>query len=356
MNRQDCIVVYQCYRLYQPVWHLLNEDNAVTNIWCEHMCYAADARYQYSGTISNKCYCRKKQPTWINDKSKYACTDHFQCPGDTSTFCGGSYESIRQLTVSKIELSTETEKTTQASCAMSVSRRESTMADFMTIITSDTSPAIVSRNTLNTMQKLSRTTSVNSNTAISTVMTDNSKQATTGKRPKKLLCRCPNTFCNTKWHFLDGLDITNSEKMKIILADFYQNILSKITIDKKSVTKEVRKRNSAINKTNSAKFIGTGCIVFLILPIVIIIAIDLLNGCFHFGKRSRRREHVKRNRINAISGDRDIPLQENVLSTEDYYASTSGNNFHPDETKCENVKIITEDGKIPVRKNRMNLV
>lgn len=54
----DCKVVYQCYRLYHPAWHLLTQDSAVTNILCEHMCYAADARFQYSGTIVNFIYAK----------------------------------------------------------------------------------------------------------------------------------------------------------------------------------------------------------------------------------------------------------------------------------------------------------
>ncbi|CAC5406262.1 unnamed protein product [Mytilus coruscus] len=240
---------------------------------------------------------------------------------------------------------TVTVKNNKATSGTSVSRRDSPTADFMNMITSDTSPAIVKKSTPSTLE-ISSTTSENANT--SPVLTVTSTQTTTGRRPRQLLCRCPKKICNTKWHFLDGLDITDSEVIEIILEDFYQNILSEITIDKTSVTKEVRKRNSAVNKTGSAKFIGSGCIIFLILPIVILIALDLLNCCFHLQTRFRRRKHGNRSQINAISntkhhGDSDMPLQENILSTEDYYASRCGNNFHPDEMKRETYHKRRED-------------
>ncbi|VDI55960.1 Hypothetical predicted protein, partial [Mytilus galloprovincialis] len=264
---------------------------------------------------SNRCYCRADKPTWIDQTKKFKCTNHFDCPGSSNDICGGEFlpQRSEQITVSKMERISEavTVQINQASSAFatSISLRDTTTTDVNGVVSSETSSA--------------------------TVMTETSTPARTVKRSKKLLCECPKKFCNTKWHFLDGLEIRDSDVMKIVLEDFYQNILSEITIDKKYVTKEVRKRNSAVNKTKSAKFIGTGCIVFLILPMVIVIAIDLLKCCSHFRTRSYRKKHVKRNRISAIPGDIEIPLQENVPSTDDYYASRCGNNFHPDEFKRE---------------------
>ncbi|CAG2203304.1 unnamed protein product [Mytilus edulis] len=230
----------------------------------------------------------------------------------------------------------------------SVSVKKSKTAYFLKMITNDTSPATVTQNTPDTLKEITSKSNKTVNSSVLTVMSEASTQTPTGKRPKKLLCRCPKKFCNNKWQFLDGLHITDSEIMKIVLEDFYQNILSEITIDKKFVTKEVRKRNSAINKTISAKYIGWVSIVFLILPVVLLIVLDLLNCCVNVQKRSRCSRHCKRNRIKDISdskyhGDIVMPPQENVPSTEDYFASRCGNNLHPDEMKRETYRRRRED-------------
>ncbi|XP_063438839.1 uncharacterized protein LOC134719816 [Mytilus trossulus] len=158
-----------------------------------------------------------------------------------------------------------------------------------------------------------------------------------GMRPRKLLCKCPKRLINTKWHSLDGKNITDAEVKKMVLDDFNKNIKSEISVDKKTVSKEIRKKNSSVDKRKSSQSIGWGCIVFLVLSMVFLIAKDILNCCIHFRSRFGGR---KRNRIRPISITQDLidsttPLKENVNTAESYYASRCGNDFHPDEMKRE---------------------
>ncbi|VDI79842.1 Hypothetical predicted protein [Mytilus galloprovincialis] len=127
-------------------------------------------------------------------------------------------------------------------------------------------------------------------------------------RPRKLLCKCPKRLINTKWHNLDGKNITNSEVKEKVLEDFDKNIKSEISVDKKTVTKEVRKKISSVNKRQSSQPIGWSCIVLMGLPTFFLIVMDLINCYFHFRTRCVRK---KRNRITAISGiqDHGYPLQ-----------------------------------------------
>ncbi|CAC5369820.1 unnamed protein product [Mytilus coruscus] len=282
-------------------------------------------------------------------------------------------------------LSTETGTVTntQITSVTSVSLRESTTEGFMNMITNDTSPAIDTESTPYTIRELFSPMSENANTAISILMTETATQTTTGieyintngewsmwedwkfcevncvredttdgkqrrwrkctgskcsgnymeerpcselgickgMRPRKLSCKCPKRLINTKWHFLDGKNILNSEVKKRVLEDFNKNIKSEISVDKKTVSKEVRKKISSVNKRKSAQSIGWGCIVFLILPMVFLIAIDILNCYIHFRARCGRK---KQNRIATISviqdhGHNANTLQENVDNTEEFF-------------------------------------
>ncbi|CAG2240110.1 unnamed protein product [Mytilus edulis] len=98
-----------------------------------------------------------------------------------------------------------------------------------------------------------------------------------GMRPRKLLCKCPKRLINIKWHNLDGKNITHSEVKEKVLEDFNKNIKSEISVDRKTVTKEVRKKISSVNKRQSSQPIGWGCIVFMGLPTFFLIAMDLIN-------------------------------------------------------------------------------
>ncbi|CAG2257112.1 unnamed protein product [Mytilus edulis] len=308
-------------------------------------------------------------------------------------------------------LSTETVTVTatnkEATRTTSVSRRESTTTEFIRMITSDTSPLIVTQSTPDIIQELLSTTNENVVTATSPVMTETSTQTTTangewsrwnewtfcevncvredttngtqsrwrtcngttcsgkdveeracsepeickGMRPRKLLCKCPKRLINTKWHFLDGMNITDAEIKKIVLEDFNKNVKSEISVDKKTVSKEIRKKNSSVDKRKSSQSIGWGCIVFLVLPMIFLIAIDILNCCIHFRSRFGGR---KRNRNRPISNtqlqrERLKPLQENVNAAESYYASRCGNDFHPDEMKRETYQRRRGDTNHPSR-------
>lgn len=74
----------------------------------------------------------------------------------------------------------ETVTNTKATSATSVSTRNSTMIEFMNMITSDTSLAIGTKSSHDTTWALSSTTSQNANNDISPVMTETSTQETTG--------------------------------------------------------------------------------------------------------------------------------------------------------------------------------
>ena len=158
-----------------------------------------------------------------------------------------------------------------------------------------------------------------------------------GMRPRKLLCKCPKRLINTKWHNLDGKNITDAEVKKIVFEDFNKNIKSEMSVDEKTVSKEVRKKISSVNKRKSAQSIGWGCIVFLVLPVVFLIAIDFLNCCIHFRKRlyDRRRNQISPTHKIQDQIDSSKPLQENANATESYNGIRCGNDFHPDEMKRE---------------------
>ncbi|VDI29944.1 Hypothetical predicted protein [Mytilus galloprovincialis] len=374
---------------------------------------------------SGACYCRSSSPNHNNKKSDDDC--EWKCTGNQSEICGDD----KGITVSRIDQTnpcdsnpckhggTCTPTTTGYTCICprnfggsncdrlsiepvtvsvrneeaSVSIRQSTTAYFMRVITSDTSPAILTQNAPSIIQEIISTTSENDYSSISTSMIKTSTQATTaigewgmwddwkfcevncvredtedgkqrrmricnisscsggdmeersclrpgickGMRPRKLLCKCPKRLINTKWHFLDGKNITNSEVKKLILEDFNKNTQSEISVDKKTISKEIRKKNSSVNKRKSSQSIGWGCIVFFVMPIVFLIAIDILNCCIHFRSRFGGR---KRNRIIPISSTQDQrdctkPLQENVNADESYCASRCCNDFRPDEMKRE---------------------
>ncbi|CAC5401397.1 unnamed protein product [Mytilus coruscus] len=354
----NCAVLYECYNDDSPLWDPLFENDAVTNNVCENKCKANGSNYQYSGTFSKKCFCRKKDLVWIDRTSMLAqCTENIQCPGDNSECCGGNYTihtvTYKRMTVSKIDQhrNTVTAKVTQTTCVTHMAVGEPITTNFVELINTATSPVTVTKSTpLNTRISTSMT-SENTQTSISTEMTHATTdiELSTAKRmrPRKLLCKCPKRLINTKWHFLDGKNITDAKVKELVLEDFNKNIKSEISVDKKTVSKEVRKKNSSVNKRKSSQSIGWGCIVFLILPMGVLIAIDILNCSIHVRTRCGRR---KRNRIRTISNIQDQrdsvnPPQENVDIDEEFYASRCGNNFHPDEMKRKTYQRRRDDNK-----------
>ncbi|CAC5359278.1 unnamed protein product [Mytilus coruscus] len=320
----DCAVVYQCHRYFAQRWDLLIKNDAVTNKWCENQCKANATSYQYSGTILNTCYCRETKPKYIEYTALDYCTSYMNCIGDTKKICGGLYNSYEQITVSKIANGEWSMWNDWKFCEVNC----------------------VQEDTTNGTQRRWRT--CNSSTCSGKDMEERqcSKAGICkGMRPRKLLCKCPKRLVNTKWHFLDGKNITDAEVKENVLEDFNKNIKSEISVDKRTVSKEVRRKNSSVNTRKSAQSLGWGCIVFLIRPVVFLIAIDILNCCIHFQTYFCQR---KRNRVRAISviqvqSDSSKPLQENVSITEKYYATTCGNNFHPHEMKRETYQRRRED-------------
>ncbi|XP_071138585.1 uncharacterized protein [Mytilus edulis] len=307
----DCAVVYSCYR-FDSFWnHSIPWIPDLTNALCENYCKNASAKNIYYGTSDGSCYCRYKELSSSDKKNDNKCTQQLQ--NNTHGIGGGRDGSEYLMSVAKIRLSakTATVTNTQAISSTYVSIRESTSADFMNMITNGVSWAAVTQSTPSTVQALTSLTSKNKDTSISSVMIETSTHVTTGMRARKLLCKCPKRLINTKWHFLDGKNITNSEVKKIVLEDFNKNIKSEISVDKKTVSKEVRKKNSSVNKRTSSQSIGWGCIVFLVLPMVFLIGIDILNCCIHFRTRfggvKRNRNWQKSN--NQVQIERPKPLQ-----------------------------------------------
>ncbi|CAC5395662.1 unnamed protein product [Mytilus coruscus] len=292
LKNADCALHFKCYGYANSYWDTVIQNNAVTNIWCENHCKAADIDYTFSGTISDICYCRKTQPPSDYVQPDNECTRN--CPGASSEICGSF--SANRITVSIIDRTPDTVTTTisQTTSLTSLAIGESPSTTCMDMLTTDTSPtketsesfSTSSENPQYSISTVTSQTSTHTNTDVAFLTTDRMNQ-------RKMLCECPKRLVNTKWHFLDEMDITDSEAIEIILQNFYQNVLPDIAVDKKAVTKEVRKRNSAVNRTKSAQFIGWGCIVFLVLPVVILVSIDLLNCWIYFQTRSR---HNIRNR------------------------------------------------------------
>ncbi|XP_076080341.1 uncharacterized protein LOC143051267 [Mytilus galloprovincialis] len=327
LKSADCGLLFKCFTFHASYWPTSIQVNANTNLWCEDHCKTANIDNTFSGTISDFCYCRTTTPNSNQQKADDECTSY--CPDNSVEICGRSSD---RLTVSKIDRTTLTvtttisQITTLTSLAIASSltttnidmRTTDTATSTISQITTATSPAIEESLTTTTTEmkttdispavvttELFRTSSEHLPYSISTVTsqtstytnTDVALSTTDRVNQKKMLCECPKSLVNTKWHFLDEMDITDSEATEIILQHFYQNILPEMTVDKKAVTKEVRKRTSAVNKTQPAQFIGWGCIVFLILPVVTLVSIDLLNCCIYVQKRVRRN---KRKRINSM--------------------------------------------------------
>ncbi|VDI30991.1 Hypothetical predicted protein [Mytilus galloprovincialis] len=266
----NAVMVTSCYKL-DSSWKDVRWGNFSENYsLCENLCKQALPTYTYYGTSVEQCFCGKTIPTLSNNNENNCAVQN-------------SFRWL--LTVSKIG--------------------ESFTTRFMDLIKTDTSQSTIMKST--SIRKSITATSANAHTSISTESTlsttDIEMSTSKGMRPRKLLCKCPKRLVNTKWHFLDGKNITDDEVRKIVVEDFNKNIKSEISVDKKTVSKEVRKKNSSVNKRKSSQSIGWGCIVFLILPVVFLIAIDILNCCIHFQSRLGDR---KRNRIGPTCNIQDF--------------------------------------------------
>ncbi|XP_071140319.1 uncharacterized protein [Mytilus edulis] len=318
LKSSDCAVEKSCYKLnlsWKSIFlYYLRDDD----ILCETKCQEASANYAFYGTSTYICHCREAETHGLTEQKKDKCEQ--PCEYNTQESCGGDYwilgGRLKAGKQSAHEYGEWSSWNTWTFCEVNCVREDTT----------------------NGIQRRRR--KCNHSKCLGVDIEEKpcyNPGICKGMRPKKLLCKCPKRLINTKWHFLDGMNITDVEVRKMVVEDFNKNIKSEISVDKKTVSKEVRKKNSSVNKRKSSQFIGRGCIVFLILPVVFLIAIDILNCCIHFQSRLRDR---KRNRIGPTSDIQDLrdsskPLQENANITESYYAIRCGNDFHPDEVKLE---------------------
>ncbi|XP_063436296.1 uncharacterized protein LOC134717733 [Mytilus trossulus] len=169
-----------CYKFVQT-WDNEHAFSQNDNSWCKTVCKEADAKYQYSGTYYNYCYCRETEPSAF-DKVDDDDECYYECPGNNEDMCGG-YVNGHLLTVSKIDRTNETvtKTNTQGTSATAVSTRVSAMTEFMNMITNDTSSALATEIAPYITQDLSSTTSGNANNDISPVSTETSTRETTDR-------------------------------------------------------------------------------------------------------------------------------------------------------------------------------
>ncbi|CAC5370581.1 unnamed protein product [Mytilus coruscus] len=206
----------------------------------------------------------------------------------------GSTTSNASLTINDVQLSDQGEYRCWAK--NNFGNNTSNMTKLSIIEISDTSTAP----TINTATDKSTTDSLSSGQS-------------TGKRPKRLQCSCPKRFVNTKWHFLDGKDISDAELRKLVLEDFEANIKPLITVKKKNISKAIRKRTSAENRRQSAQSVGSGFSVLLVVPVAFIIAVDLSRCYCSIRKNYHRNKTTRKCKISGLP-------KKTVIIEDDLYA------------------------------------
>lgn len=96
-------------------------------------------------------------------------------------------------------------------------------------------------------------------------------------RPKMLNCKCLCRYINKKWHFLDGLNITERAVKNIVQKDFEENVEGNITVDKQSLSTIIQKKISVKTGRPVSASIGWTAMLFLAVPCVLIVSIDLMD-------------------------------------------------------------------------------
>ena len=94
---------------------------------------------------------------------------------------------------------------------------------------------------------------------------------------KKLNCTCLKRHINTKWHWLDGSNITNEEVEEIVQEDFKNNVEGNITVDKSSLIRVIQKKMSVRDDRPAALSIGWTAMLFVAIPVTLIVAIDVID-------------------------------------------------------------------------------
>ncbi|XP_052107116.1 uncharacterized protein LOC127739402 [Mytilus californianus] len=191
------------------------------------------------------------------------------------------------------------------------------MSDSSTSTLSETQSTVLNNDRSTRIYTKSKTATADS--SVTTVSHTQSSVTTAGMRPKRLLCSCQKRFVNTKWHFLDGKDISDAELRQLVLEDFDANIKPLIAVKKKNLSKAIRKRTSAENRRKSAQSVGSGLSVLLIVPVALIIAADLSRCFCSIRKNYHRNKTTKKCKKSGLSNT-TIIIENEIFDHDAFYA------------------------------------
>ncbi|VDI53867.1 Hypothetical predicted protein [Mytilus galloprovincialis] len=241
MKSADCGLYFKCFNFATTYWSTSIQDNANTNLWCENYCKYDDIDNTYSGTVSDRCYCRTTTAPSSQQKPEEECTS--KCPGKLSEICG---RSSNRATVYKIDRTPEpvTTKITQMTTATSLATEEMPTTTSTEMTTTDTSPEKATTESF-------RTSSENLPYSISTVTshtstytnTDVALSTTDRVNQTKMLCECPKSLVNTKWHFLDEMDINRLRSNRNNPPTFLSEYITRNDCGQKSSNKRGSKED-----------------------------------------------------------------------------------------------------------------
>ncbi|CAC5359279.1 unnamed protein product [Mytilus coruscus] len=402
-----CAVVQSCYKFDKSLWEFLSLNSTLTNIWCKNQCKGdANNRYfgtsyticycrktEITGSDEKeKDECKSKCP---GNKDEFCGSILGWENGKPS----GSFITPTHVTVSEINRppNTLTAKVTQTTSITPMAVRETFTTNFMRMISTDTSPATVTNSTpLNTRKSIT-STSEKTQTSKSTESTETVTHASTvdllntryrlpvplhapdevlkamvGIR-KTLLFKQIKYIKTSIIPLFAGLSTetetvtntqatsTTSASIRESTSDFMNMITNNtspetVTHSLPSTTPELFSTTSDYQMKNGVRGNSVRLFVFVMIQPKVYRGdgenVMVQNAsCTEIEERSCSKAGTmqrKRNRIRAISNiqdqrDSSKPLQENFNTTEKYYASRCGNDFHPDEMKRETYQRRRED-------------
>ncbi|VDI73180.1 Hypothetical predicted protein [Mytilus galloprovincialis] len=249
---------------------------------------------KYEGsTITNPSLTTKN--VHLTDQGEYRCYARNKLGENTSNMLKLSV--IETSDPSKSATATSDSQTTvkQSERSTHISTKSKADTTYSSVDTVSITQSITDT-TDSSVDTISNTQSKTDNTdSLATPVTNTQKSVTpAGVRPKRLLCTCPKRYVNTKWHFLDGKDISDAVLRNLVLEDFEANIKPLISVKKKNVSKAIRKRTSAENLRRSAQSVGSGLSVLLIVPVALILAADLSRCFYSIRKTNYRNKTTKK--------------------------------------------------------------